>query len=94
MRDSSMNRVSTKSTDPMRASTLLVARGKESCNRQEIAGGRAIERDSEYRIIISPPGRTEEHGVQSLFQPGDVTQAGKDPARGKSKRDPNRRTGG
>jgi len=80
--------------DPTRASAFLVARSKESCNRQEIAGGRVIERDSENRIVISPPGRAEEHGVQSLFQPGDMTQAGKDPARGKSKRDPNRRTGG
>jgi hypothetical protein len=73
---SSMNGISMKSSDSPRASQLAVACCEEPGDRNEILGRSGREGDPEDRVIVAPPGRSEDRGVQRLLDPGDLAAAG------------------
>jgi hypothetical protein len=82
-----------QSPDAPGAAARVFVSSEQACDRQQILGRDLLESDPEARVVVSPPGRTEESRVKGRLRPGDATSTVKAPTRRKSKLDLDRRAG-
>ena len=56
-------------------------------------GRKVVEGDAKERIVVRPPGRTEDRGMQCGLAPGDSSAPLEDPTGGQLDREQNMRSG-
>jgi hypothetical protein len=55
-----MNRLPRATADASRASKFILFRNEQTCDRKKLVAREIIEGDAEERIVVHPPGRSQQ----------------------------------